>query len=94
VNTLSGGAIRFRRTRAGLVGQADRHRRRIRHADVRAWIGRTARLSLLSEAALSGSVMHVHRSIIVLAGCLLLIGVSAYLILAAAGTSRCAGARS
>ena len=45
VNTLSGGAIRFRAYSVlGLSAEADRDRRRIRHADVRSGIGRTPRL--------------------------------------------------
>jgi phosphatidylglycerol lysyltransferase len=39
-------------------------------------------LSLLSEAPLSGSVLHLHRSIIVAAGCMLLAGVTGYFVLA------------
>ncbi|HEX4152565.1 MAG TPA: bifunctional lysylphosphatidylglycerol flippase/synthetase MprF [Steroidobacteraceae bacterium] len=81
-NTLSGGAIRFRAY--SMLGLSPKQ-----IATVVAFgtftfaLGSAALLgvSLLSEAALSGSVLHMHRSLIVLGGCGLLIGVTAYLTL-------------
>ncbi len=83
MNTLSGGAIRFRAY--SMLGLSA-----LQIATVVAFgtltfaLGSAALLgvSLLSEAAVSGSVLHLHRSLIVLAGCLLLAGVTGYLILA------------
>ena len=83
VNTLSGGAIRFR-AYSVLGLSAKQIATVVAFGTLTFALGSAALLglSLLSEAALSGSVMHVHRSLIVLAGCLLLVGVAAYLILA------------
>jgi phosphatidylglycerol lysyltransferase len=86
VNTLSGGAIRFRAY--SMLGLSPKQIATVvAFGTLTFALGSAALLglSLLSEAALSGnvlSVLHVHRSIIVLAGCTLLVGVTAYLILA------------
>ena len=86
VNTLSGGAIRFRAY--SMLGLSPKQIATVvAFGTLTFALGSAALLglSLLSEAALSGkvlNVLHVHRSIIVLAGCTLLVVVTAYLILA------------
>jgi uncharacterized membrane protein YbhN (UPF0104 family) len=83
VNTLSGGAIRFRAY--SMLGLSPKQIATVvAFGTLTFALGSAALLglSLLSEAALSGSVLHMHRSLIVLAGCMLLVGVMAYLVLA------------
>jgi phosphatidylglycerol lysyltransferase len=83
MNTLSGGAIRFRAysplgLTAKQVGMV------IAFGTLTFVLGAALLLglSLLSQADLSGSVLHVHSWLVVLAGCILLSGVGAYLWLA------------
>jgi phosphatidylglycerol lysyltransferase len=83
LNTLSGGAVRYRAYSAlGLstkqIGTV------IAFGTLTFGLGTAVLLgvSLLSEASLSGTLLHLHRSLIVLAGCLLLGIVFAYLWLA------------
>jgi phosphatidylglycerol lysyltransferase len=83
LNTLSGGAIRFRAY--SVLGLATKQIATVvAFGTVTFCMGAAALLglSLLAESALSGSVLHLHRYIIVLAGCVLLAGVTAYLALA------------
>lgn len=83
LNTLSGGAIRFRAY--SVLGLTTKQIATvIGFGTLTFCMGSAALLglSLLSEAALSGSVLHLHRSIIMLAGCALLAIVTAYLTLA------------
>jgi phosphatidylglycerol lysyltransferase len=83
LNTLSGGAIRFRAY--SVLGLSTKQIATVvAFGTLTFCLGAAALLglSLLSEAALSGSVLHLHRSIIVGAGCLLLAGVVAYIMLA------------
>ncbi len=83
LNTLSGGAIRFR-AYSVLGLSAKQIATVVAFGTLTFCVGAAALLglSLLSEAALSGSVLHLHRSLIIIAGCALLAGVIAYLILA------------
>ena len=83
LNTLSGGAIRFRAY--SVLGLSTKQIATVvAFGTLTFCMGSAALLglSLLSEAALSGAVLHLHRSIIVLAGCMLLGVVTAYLLLA------------
>jgi phosphatidylglycerol lysyltransferase len=83
LNTLSGGAVRYRAYSVlGLT--AKQIATVIAFGTLTFALGTAVLLgvSLLSEAALSGSVLHLHRAPVVLAGCLLLSGVGAYLLLA------------
>ncbi len=83
LNTLSGGAIRYRAYSAlGLT--AKQIATVIAFGTLTFALGAAALLglSLLAEAGLSAAVLHLHRSLIVLAGCALLVGVTAYLTLA------------
>ncbi|HWJ33862.1 MAG TPA: bifunctional lysylphosphatidylglycerol flippase/synthetase MprF [Steroidobacteraceae bacterium] len=83
LNTLTGGAIRYRAySPLGLT--AKQIGTVIAFGTLTFVLGAAVLLglSLLSQAALSGSVLHVHPSVVVLAGCLLLGGVGAYLWLA------------
>ncbi len=83
LNTLSGGAIRFRAY--SVLGLSTKQIATVvAFGTLTFCMGSAALLglSLLSEAALSGEVLHLHRSIIVLAGFMLLAVVTAYLLLA------------
>ncbi|MDB6086310.1 MAG: hypothetical protein JWN43_4191, partial [Gammaproteobacteria bacterium] len=83
LNTLSGGAIRYRAySPLGLT--AKQIGTVIAFGTLTFVLGAAVLLglSLLSRAALSGSVLHVHTSVVVLAGCVLLGVVGAYLWLA------------
>ena len=83
LNTLSGGAVRYRAY--SVLGLAAKQIATvIAFGTLTFALGAAALLglSLLSQAALSGTVLHLHRSLIVLAGCVLLAGVAAYLALA------------
>jgi phosphatidylglycerol lysyltransferase len=83
LNTLSGGAVRYRAYSAlGLT--AKQIATVIAFGTLTFALGTAALLglSLLLEAELSGSVLQVHRSLTMLAGCLLLAGVVGYLTLA------------
>jgi phosphatidylglycerol lysyltransferase len=82
-NTLSGGAIRLRAY--SVLGLSTKQIATVvAFGSLTFCIGAAALLglSLLSQAPLSGTVLHLHRSIIVIAGCALLAGVGAYLWLA------------
>jgi phosphatidylglycerol lysyltransferase len=82
-NTLSGGAVRFRAY--SVLGLSTKQIATVvAFGTITFCMGAAALLglSLLAESALSGSVLHLHRSIIVLAGCMLLAVVTAYLWLA------------
>ena len=95
MNTLSGGAIRYRAYSALGLG-AKQIATIIAFGTVTFLLGAgfLLGLSLLSQAGMSGSVLHVHASLAVLAGGLLLAAVAAYFWLAARGTSRCGFAAS
>jgi len=83
LNTLSGGAVRYRAY--SILGLAAKQIATVvAFGTLTFSLGAAALLglSLLTEAALSGSVLHLHRSLIILAGCLLLACVIAYLWLA------------
>jgi phosphatidylglycerol lysyltransferase len=83
LNTLSGGAVRYRAYSAlGLT--AKQIATVIAFGTFTFGLGAAGLLgvSLLSQARLSVSVLHLHRSLIVIAGCLLLAGVIGYLMLA------------
>ena len=83
LNTLSGGAVRYRAY--SVLGLTAKQIATVIAFGTLTFALGTAvllGLSLLSDAALSGSVLHLHRAPIVLAGCLLLSGVAAYLLLA------------
>jgi phosphatidylglycerol lysyltransferase len=83
LNTLSGGAVRYRAY--SVLGLTAKQIATVIAFGTLTFALGTAvllGLSLLSEAALSGSVLHLHRAPIVLAGCLLLCAVAAYLLLA------------
>jgi len=83
LNTLSGGAIRFRAY--SVLGLAAKQIATVvAFGTLTFSLGAAALLglSLVSEAALSGAVLHLHRSIVILAGSVLLAGVIAYLSLA------------
>jgi phosphatidylglycerol lysyltransferase len=83
LNTLSGGAVRYRAYSAlGLT--AKQIATVIAFGTLTFALGAAALLglSLLWETGLAGSVLHLHRSLIALAGCLLLAAVVAYLTLA------------
>ncbi len=83
LNTLSGGAIRFR-AYSVLGVPAKKIATVVAFGTLTFCLGAAALLglSLLSKGALSGTVLHLHRSIIVLAGCALLAVVAGYLWLA------------
>ena len=83
LNTLSGGAVRYRAYSA-LGLSAKQIAAVIAFGTLTFALGASGLLglSLLSQAALSESVLHLHRWLILLAGCLLLAGVVAYLLLA------------
>ncbi len=82
LNTLSGGAIRYRAYSALGLG-AKQIATIIAFGTVTFFLGAGVLLglSLLSQAGLSGSMMHLHASVATLAGVLLLLGVAAYLYL-------------
>ena len=83
LNTLSGGAIRYRAySPLGLT--AKQIGTVIAFGTLTFVLGAATLLgvSLISQAALSVSVLHLHRTVVILAGCLLLGGVAAYLWLA------------
>jgi phosphatidylglycerol lysyltransferase len=82
LNTLSGGAIRFRAYSALGVG-AKQIATIIAFGTLTFFLGAGVLLglSLLSQAALSGSLVHVHASLAALAGIALLGAVGAYLYL-------------
>jgi phosphatidylglycerol lysyltransferase len=82
-NTLSGGAIRYRAYSA-LGLSAKQIATVIAFGTLTFALGAAMMLglALLSEAALSASVLHLHRSLVFLAGFLLLAGVVAYFLLA------------
>ena len=82
LNTLSGGAVRFRAYSA-LGLSAKQIATVIAFGTLTFVLGAAALLglSLLSQARLSVSVLHLHRSLIVLAGCALLAVVAGYLTL-------------
>jgi phosphatidylglycerol lysyltransferase len=82
-NTLSGGAIRYRAySPLGLT--AKQIATVIAFGTLTFALGAATLLgvSLVSQAGLSGSLLHVHRAVVVAAGCLLLGAVGAYLWLA------------
>ena len=83
LNTLSGGAVRYRAYSA-LGLSAKQIATVIAFGTLTFAVGSAGLLgiSLLSQSRLSSSVLHLHRSLIVAAGCLLLAGVLAYLLLA------------
>jgi phosphatidylglycerol lysyltransferase len=83
LNTLSGGAVRYRAylplgLTAKQIGTV------IAFGTLTFVLGAAVLLglSLLSQAAVSGSVLHVHPSVVVAVGCVLLGGVGSYLWLA------------
>ena len=83
MNTLSGGAIRYRAYLP--LGLTAKQVGMVVGFGTLTFVLGTALLlglSLLSHAGLSGSVMHVHPGLVVLVGCVLLAGVGAYLWLA------------
>ena len=83
LNTLSGGAIRYRTyTPLGLT--AKQIATVIAFGTLTFVLGAAVLLglSLLTQARMSGAILHVHPWLILLAGCLLLGGVGAYLWLA------------
>ncbi len=83
LNTLSGGAIRYRAYSAlGLTGK--NIGTVIAFGTLTFVLGAASLLgvSLLAQARLSGSVLHVHPAVVVLAACALLGGVGSYLWLA------------
>jgi len=82
LNTLSGGAVRYRAYSA-LGLSAKQIATVIAFGSLTFILGAAALLgiSLLSQARLSVSVLHLHRSLIVLVGCLLLAVVAGYLTL-------------
>jgi phosphatidylglycerol lysyltransferase len=83
LNTLSGGAVRYRAySPLGLT--AKQIATVIAFGTLTFVLGAAVLLglSLLSQAALSGSVLHVPKSVVVLAGCVLLGAVGSYLWLA------------
>ena len=83
LNTVSGGAIRYRAySPLGLT--AKQIGTVIAFGTLTFVLGAAVLLgfSLLSQAGLSGSVLHVHPALVVLAGCVLLGAVGAYLWLA------------
>jgi phosphatidylglycerol lysyltransferase len=83
LNTLSGGAIRFRAY--SVLGLTTKQIATVvAFGTLTFCMGAAALLglSLLAESALSASVLHLHRSIVVTAGCMLLAGVVGYLSLA------------
>jgi phosphatidylglycerol lysyltransferase len=83
LNTLSGGAIRFRAY--SVLGLATKQIATVvAFGTLTFCLGAAALLglSLLAEGALSGTVLHLHRSIVVFAGCVLIAGVAGYLMLA------------
>ena len=83
LNTLSGGAVRYRAySPLGLT--AKQIGTVIAFGTLTFVLGAAVLLglSLLSQAGMSGSVLHVHPSVVVLAGCVLLGGVGSYLWLA------------
>jgi len=79
LNTLSGGAIRYRAYSA-LGLSAKQIATIIGFGTVTFGLGAGVLLglSLLSNAGLSGSILHVHAWLAIAAGCLLLCGVAAY----------------
>jgi phosphatidylglycerol lysyltransferase len=82
-NTLSGGAIRLRAY--SVLGLSTKQIATVvAFGTLTFCMGAAALLglSLLSQAPLSGTVLHLHRWIVVTAGCALLAGVGAYLALA------------
>ena len=81
LNTLSGGAVRYRAYSAlGLSRETDRAPSSPSAPSPSCWArGCLLGLSLLSQAGMSGSVLHVHALVAMLAGGLLLAGVAAYL---------------
>ncbi len=83
LNTLSGGAVRYRAYSA-LGLSAKQIATVIAFGTLTFAVGSAGLLgiSLLSQSRLSSAVLHLHRSLIVAAGCLLLAGVLAYLLLA------------
>jgi phosphatidylglycerol lysyltransferase len=83
LNTLSGGAIRYR-AYSTLGVSATQIAKIIAFGTLTFFLGASVLLglSLLSQAGLSGSLLHVHASLAILAGCVLLAGVTAYLVLA------------
>ncbi len=83
LNTLSGGAIRYRAYSALGLG-AKQIATIIAFGTLTFFLGAGVLLglSLLSQAGLSGSVVHVHAALATLAGIVLLAAVSAYLYLA------------
>ena len=83
LNTLSGGAVRYRAYSA-LGLSAKQIATVVALGTLTFSLGAAALLgvSLLWEIGLAGSVLHLHRSLIALAGCTLLAGVTAYLMLA------------
>jgi phosphatidylglycerol lysyltransferase len=83
VNTLSGGAVRYRAYSAfGLSGK--QVATVIAFGTVTFSLGAAVLLglSLLIETRLSAAVLHLHRGLVVLAGCALLAGVAGYFSLA------------
>jgi phosphatidylglycerol lysyltransferase len=82
LNTLSGGAVRYRAYSA-LGLSAKQIATVIAFGTLTFALGAAVLLgiSLLSQARLSVSVLHLHRSLIMLAGCLLLAVVAGYLTL-------------
>ncbi|MEA3132177.1 MAG: glycosyltransferase 2 family protein, partial [Gammaproteobacteria bacterium] len=83
LNTLSGGAVRYRAySPLGLT--AKQIGTVIAFGTLTFVLGAAVLLglSLLSQAGMSGSVLHVHPTVVVLAGCVLLGGVGSYLWLA------------
>src|SRR5579859_2103042 len=83
LNTVSGGAIRYRAySPLGLT--AKQIATVIAFGTLTFVVGAAVLLglSLLSHARLSGSLLHVHPAVVILAGCVLLSGVGAYLWLA------------
>jgi phosphatidylglycerol lysyltransferase len=83
LNTLSGGAIRFRAY--SVLGLTTKQIATVvAFGTLTFCMGAAALLglSLLAESALSASVLHLHRSIVVTAGCMLLAVVAGYLSLA------------
>jgi phosphatidylglycerol lysyltransferase len=83
LNTLSGGAIRFRAY--SVLGLTTKQIATVvAFGTLTFCMGAAALLglSLLAESALSASVLHLHRSIVVAGGCVLLAAVTGYLALA------------
>jgi phosphatidylglycerol lysyltransferase len=80
LNTLSGGAIRYRAYSALGLG-AKQIATIIAFGTVTFLLGAglLLGLSLLTQAGISGSALHVHASLAMFAGCLLLAAVTAYL---------------